>query len=196
MKSARILAKRFGLLVESSNRHLQKYQTNFDFQTKADFVLGNDPSNIGRFVERLMDHVKMTVRCDEYWYCELELALREALLNALFHGNLELSSEVCRDSWSNYFQLAECRRFRSPYCERKINVQFWLSQSQVCVTIRDGGRGFKISQIPDPRTASNRLKICGRGITLMSDCMDRVIYNQIGNQVTMIKRRVAQSKVA
>ena len=55
--------------------------------------------------------------------------------------------------------------------------------------IRDEGRGFDPTHLPDPTTPENLERTCGRGILLMRTFMDEVEFNQRGNEVTLIKHR-------
>ncbi len=55
--------------------------------------------------------------------------------------------------------------------------------------IRDGGPGFDITQVPDPTDPENMLRPSGRGLLLMRAFMDEFHFNNVGNEVTMIKRR-------
>ena len=55
--------------------------------------------------------------------------------------------------------------------------------------VRDGGSGFDITQVPDPTDPENMLRPSGRGLLLMQTFMDEFHFNDIGNEVTMIKRR-------
>jgi anti-sigma regulatory factor (Ser/Thr protein kinase) len=55
--------------------------------------------------------------------------------------------------------------------------------------IRDEGPGFDPRQLPDPTAPTNLEKPSGRGLLLMRTFMDEVVYNDAGNQVTLVKRR-------
>ncbi len=57
--------------------------------------------------------------------------------------------------------------------------------------IRDEGSGFDRSELPDPTDPENLLKSSGRGVMLMQTFMDEVIFNDRGNEVTLIKRRAS-----
>jgi anti-sigma regulatory factor (Ser/Thr protein kinase) len=46
--------------------------------------------------------------------------------------------------------------------------------------------------LPDPTDPTNLEKVTGRGVLLMKSFMDEVTYNEVGNEVTMCKRRASE----
>jgi hypothetical protein len=128
---------------------------------------------------------------DEVGALQIGVALQEALLNALYHGNLEASSEMRQQGDQEYLFLAEQRRGRSPYKERKIHLSMNISRFQSVYVVRDEGLGFDVGSLPDPTNPEKLGKLHGRGILLMRGLMDEVSYNKVGNEVTLIKRRDA-----
>jgi anti-sigma regulatory factor (Ser/Thr protein kinase) len=120
------------------------------------------------------------------------VALEEALANALYHGNLEVSSSLREDDDRAYYALVEQRVRESPYRDRRIHVEAKLSREQAVFVIRDEGCGFDPALLPDPTDPANLEKSSGRGVLLMRTFMDEVCYNNVGNQVTLCKRRNEQ----
>ena len=116
------------------------------------------------------------------------MGLGEAFANAMFHGNLELSSSLRETDADAYHHLAQQRRRQSPYKDRRIEIEVRLERDRAEFVVRDGGRGFDPSTLPDPTDPANLDKVTGRGILLMRSFMDEVIYNARGNEVTMIKQ--------
>ena len=55
--------------------------------------------------------------------------------------------------------------------------------------VRDEGNGFDPTILPDPTDPANLEKSSGRGILLMRTFMDEVVFNEVGNEVQMLKRR-------
>jgi anti-sigma regulatory factor (Ser/Thr protein kinase) len=116
------------------------------------------------------------------------IALEEALLNAIFHGNLQLSSDLRQDGEEAYYRLAEERRGIVPFRDRQVFCTARLSHAEVRVTIRDEGPGFDPTTLPDPTDPANLGRIGGRGLLLIRTFMDSVTHNQAGNEVTLVKR--------
>lgn len=117
------------------------------------------------------------------------MAIEEALLNAYYHGNLEISSQLKEDDYARFYSQAEERLTQSPYQDRKINVQMELTPATVTIVIRDEGPGFDWTKLPDPLDVENLDRPSGRGVMLMRSFLDTVTYNQVGNEVTLVKRR-------
>lgn len=68
-----------------------------------------------------------------------------------------------------------------------------MGKDQVSVCIGDEELGFDPSQLTDPTAPGFLERPCGRGVMQMRTFMDEVQFNERGNEVTMIKRRVAPS---
>lgn len=120
-------------------------------------------------------------------------ALEEALLNAYYHGNLEVSSSLKEEDFSLFYTTAEQRLQQSPYKDRMVEVVLDMSSVSASIVIRDEGPGFDPSTLPDPRDIENLDRPCGRGVMLMRSFMDDVHYNATGNEVTLTKRRFAET---
>jgi anti-sigma regulatory factor (Ser/Thr protein kinase) len=155
---------------------------------KARFVLNSEP----RLLTSLVGHLQRTLN-DMGLFAESDrlrvgVALEEALLNAAYHGNLEISSDLREQDHSAYYDLARERTQLPPYASRQIFVDVDFSRDRVEYVIRDEGPGFDPSKLPDPTDPVNLERPCGRGLLLMRTFMDVVKYNYAGNQVTMSKR--------
>ena len=117
-------------------------------------------------------------------------AFEEALLNALYHGNLEVSSDLKEVDHTAFYKLVDERKASSPWRERRIHVSVRLTMQDVEVVIRDEGPGFDPGKLPDPTDPANVDRPCGRGVMLMRAFMDDVRYNSTGNEVTLRRRRI------
>lgn len=117
------------------------------------------------------------------------VALEEAFLNAIIHGNLDVSSKLRDADDGSYEKLIAVRMGQAPYRDRRVKVLARFSQSEARFVIRDEGKGFDVSKLPDPTDPENMARAHGRGVLLIRTFMDEVRYNSKGNQVTLIKRR-------
>lgn len=153
------------------------------------FVLDNDYTLFRPLVSYLQESVTFMDLGDAADRTRLGVALEEALANALFHGNLEVSSTLKEEDDHAYFALVEERRRLKPYCDRRIFVDSRVSRNEAIFVIRDEGIGFDPTSLPDPTDPANLERVSGRGILLMKTFMDEVAFGGIGNQVTLIKRR-------
>jgi DNA-binding NarL/FixJ family response regulator len=154
-----------------------------------DFLLDNDPSVIPHLVANLKDMLRLLGVGDPNTQMRVAIALEEALLNGLYHGNLELSSELRHDGSRAYQHAAEQRRRLSPYRERRLYVKANVSRSEAVFHIQDEGPGFDPGSVPDPTDPIVCGLPSGRGLLLIRTFMDEVRHNPTGNQITMIKRQ-------
>ena len=153
------------------------------------FVLENDLTLISSLVSYLRQTVRGLKLCAENDYLRHGIALEEALLNAYYHGNLEVSSELRDTDHEGYYKLAEQRSQESPYKERRIYVDAKFSQQEASYIIRDEGKGFDPATLPDPTDPANLERPSGRGILLMRTFMDEIHFNPTGNEVRLVKRK-------
>ncbi len=94
----------------------------------------------------------------------IRLALEEAVVNAIKHGN-------CLD------------------CNKRVHVICRSTADKIWIRISDEGRGFNPDEVPDCTDPAHLSSPNGRGIMLMRNFMSRVEYNQAGNVVEMEKLR-------
>lgn len=92
----------------------------------------------------------------------VKLALEEALINAIRHGN--------RNDLNKY-----------------VTVRYDVDSHRTVIHVADEGDGFRPEWVPDPTTRENIIKPCGRGIMLMRAYMDEVRFSRKGNLVRMVK---------
>lgn len=157
--------------------------------TRSDtaFVIENDLSLIPALVSYLQDDATRIGLCDDADRVRLGVALDEALINALYHGNLEIKSELRDADYDSYYTLVERRSGEEPYRRRRIYVRASISPERGVFVIRDEGPGFNPHRLPDPTDPANLEKLGGRGLLLMRTFMDAIKYNDQGNEVTLIK---------
>ena len=123
---------------------------------------------ISPFVDQLMRFV-LHFRGADGSEIDIEMALREALANAVIHGNGDGS---CKSVY------VTCRCYLD---------------GEVSITVRDEGRGFDSNAVPDPTFLENLLFTHGRGIYLIKTLMDEVSFEEGGTVVMMRKKSNANS---
>lgn len=158
------------------------------------FVIENDLDLICAVTAHLREEALRLRLCSRAECLRLGVAIEEALLNAYYHGNLEISSALREHDHRAYHDLAARRVRESPYQERRIHVTARITPVQAIYSIRDEGLGFDPSKLPDPTDIANLERPCGRGLLLMRTFMDNVIYNDRGNEVTLFKLRQTASE--
>ena len=115
--------------------------------------------------EEMADKAAAQAGFDEDTRSGISMAVREAMINAVMHGN-------------GY----------SP--DKRVNLTFEKSGSDLVITIKDEGAGMNPDDIPDPLAPENLMKQSGRGIFLMRAFMDDVKFRNLepGTEITLIKR--------
>ena len=150
------------------------------------YVLDNDLGLIGPLIENIQASLPSWSDRDRL---QIGMAIDEALVNAMHHGNLEVNSNLRDSDESEYYNQIRDRRCQEPFCNRRVSVQAEFSEQHVCVQISDDGPGFDPSKIEDPTTDENVQRIGGRGLFLIKAFMSQVVHNGCGNQITMTKLR-------
>ncbi len=153
------------------------------------FVLDNDLSVVPHMASHLQDCVGLMGLCDETGLLRLGIALSEALTNAIYHGNLEVSSMSQEGDGGSWFDMAKERLAKTPYRDRKVHVVASVTRDVATISIRDEGPGFNPAHLPDPRDPNNLAKSSGRGLLLIRCFVDEVYHNAAGNEITLVKRR-------
>ena len=118
---------------------------------------------ISPFIDHLMHFIAKS-RSKDGSETDIEIALSEALENAIVHGNQE-----------------DLRKRVSVACR-------CTADGEVSITVQDEGQGFESGIVPDPTISENRLLTYGRGIYLMKMLMDEVCFEQGGAVVYMRKK--------
>ncbi|MEZ6067959.1 MAG: ATP-binding protein [Planctomycetaceae bacterium] len=169
-------------------QHMQSMQ--------CSFTLNNDPKLLTSLVAYLQGIIHDTQLFGEAERLRVGVALEEALLNAAYHGNLEVSSSLRETDHSAYYDLARRRAETPPYSSRTISIQVHICPEGVDYEIRDQGPGFDPTKLPDPTDPANLERPCGRGLLLMRTFMDDVEFNDKGNCVKMRKKTRRNGELA
>jgi CheY-like chemotaxis protein len=155
------------------------------------FVLENDPELIPPLAAYVQERIRAgDGQFDESELMQVGIAIHEAMVNAMHHGNLEIGSESREAGGDVYQSLIEQRLASEPYRDRRVHVTLKLTRTKLVCVIRDEGPGFDPAQVPDPTNPDHLERVTGRGLFLIWTFMDRVTHNETGNQITLVKRIV------
>ena len=166
-------------------------------QMELRFTFENNPNLIQPLVAYLCERAVAFGLCEETLEKHIGIALHEALLNALYHGNLELSTADLQLAGDELISRGSApsiaaRQRSAPYCHRQIYVRAMLSSDVAEFVIRDEGPGFDYAVCTPLVIDDGELdRPTGRGLLLMYSFMDEVRFNAEGNEVTMLIRREA-----
>jgi serine/threonine-protein kinase RsbW len=129
----------------------------------ADVAIPSDLAEARRLQSQIEEALQATAYTETDIFA-IRLALEEALVNAIKHGN-----QLDPGKW--------------------VHVSYRVTPERFDVRIVDEGPGFNPEDVPDPTLPENIEKGCGRGVFLIREFMTEVSYHPPGNVVTMCKMR-------
>jgi anti-sigma regulatory factor (Ser/Thr protein kinase) len=129
---------------------------------KLDVTISANPNAISGVVDGVMQ-IAREMKCAEGNEYQIELALREALANAIVHG--------CNNDPS---KRVEC-------------CVACTESSDIVIVVRDSGEGFALKDVRNPLAAENLHSTHGRGIYLINQLMDEVSFERNGAEIRMRK---------
>ena len=137
-------------------------------EAATEVVIPSDPA----VARQLQDDIERALHARQFAerdiFC-IKLALEEALVNAIKHGNQADRS-------------------------KRVHVKYRVEPDRFEVHIRDEGPGFNPEDVPDPLDAENLERPCGRGLLLMRHYMTDVVFQPPGNSLYMAKVRSSPSR--
>ena len=130
---------------------------------RRSFKLSSTMDSVGE-VEAAADQLAIEAGLDEEQRFHIAMAVREAAINAVLHGN-------------EYDPT------------RQIEVALENTGNDLVISIADQGQGFDPDKVPDPLAQENLLRGTGRGIFLIRSLMDEVHFRQLhpGTELTLVK---------
>lgn len=123
------------------------------------FVLESKLDSISR-VEQIVDDVCQKLTLNEESYGNVLIAVSEAVTNAIVHGN-GLGSSL------------------------PVDLAIGNGSQDFVFQVKDAGRGFDTTSLPDPTNPDNLLNENGRGIFLMQNLSDKVEFEDYGRTVSI-----------
>lgn len=126
------------------------------------FTISSDFACSREVQQKVMEEVEKRKYCDAARFA-IKLALEEAIVNAIKHGN----------------QLDPAK---------KVTIEASVTDKQTLLTVEDEGPGFERGSVPDPRDPENLCKASGRGILLIESYMHQVTWSKHGRRLTMCRR--------
>jgi len=124
-------------------------------------VVESRPSAIGDVYRRIVSRLEGNGFSEDDIFA-VHLALEEAFINAVRHGNK-----------------------MDP--DKKVRIDYSVGPDRVEISITDQGEGFDPERVPDPRVGKNLYRPEGRGLLLINSYMDVVEFSECGNRVYMAR---------
>jgi serine/threonine-protein kinase RsbW len=138
--------------------------------SRVSYTLDSSLGSVDK-IEQIAEQCAERAGFDEDTVPHIAMAVREAAVNAVLHGNAYDSN-------------------------KHVKVSFETNSDSLVIRIADQGPGLDPDTIPDPLAPENILRGSGRGIFLIRAFMDEVNFRQLhpGTELTLIKHRTpAQS---
>ena len=132
-----------------------------DLPISRSVVVSSTPAAIAEVYKNIVPDMQAQHFSEEDMFA-VHLALEEAFINAVRHGNKMEPSKA-------------------------VKVDYAIEHDKIEIAVTDEGSGFDPEVIPDPRYGDNLYKPAGRGMLLMRSFMDVVEYTDRGNSVRMIR---------
>lgn len=129
----------------------------------VDTTISSDTAEARPIQEAIENRLRSQLFSDKDIFC-IKLALEEAIVNAIKHGN-----QMDRN--------------------KKVRIAYSISAERFDALIADEGPGFDPDDVPDPTAVENLERPCGRGVMLMRHYMTQVSFYERGNVVAMHKVR-------
>ncbi|TAG56202.1 MAG: ATP-binding protein [Cytophagales bacterium] len=111
-------------------------------------------------VENFITEAKEKFHISEMMYGNIMVAVTESVNNAIIHGNHQDEN-------------------------KKVFLSFAIDKNKLAATVIDEGNGFDFEHLPDPTAPENINKIGGRGVFLIKNLSDKVLFHDGGKVVEM-----------
>ena len=130
-------------------------------------IIESRPRAMSRFCRWVLSKLKAN-KFNQDDIFAVHLALEEAFLNAVKHGNKSDPS-------------------------KEVKIDCSVGSDKVEISMADDGRGFDPDVVPDPRYGENLYKFEGRGLFLIRAYMHEVDFNEQGNRIRMVRYKGGSS---
>ena len=122
-------------------------------------TINSDVENL-KIVETVVDTLSKKLGIPDEVYGKILISTVEAVNNAILHGNKGDTKKM-------------------------VKVDFTADGNFFNVTVTDEGEGFEYNNLPDPTDPKNIENLHGRGVFLMRNLCDEIVFNDSGNEVKM-----------
>jgi anti-sigma regulatory factor (Ser/Thr protein kinase) len=176
-------------IIFNNRRILYQRGISADFlkSISGSFLLNNDPYEVKCYVNLICNFLYNSNRLKLEQKFNLKLALTELLMNAIEHGNCQISFEE-KTEW-----LEKCldigllikQKIKDPLIQkRRVILEYTLTEKSGRFMILDEGDGFDWRNIKDVTKDEFLLELHGRGILITRSLVDNLLFNEKGNQVS------------
>ncbi len=160
----------------------------FFIKEKASFNIGNQLTTAEEVSHRITRN--LTRYMDQKEVNMVRIAVREMIINAIEHGNFEISFEDKTEALYNddYFKILAMKQKDTNFNKRTVEIEYRITPERAEFSIIDQGKGFDHRKvIKKLNEANDEMLAHGRGIMMATNVFDEIKFNNKGNQVVLIK---------
>jgi len=158
-------------------------------QLQYELSLENDETLIPGVLQLARHRLSECTLCEPGTLLQLEVALEQALLNAIYHGNLDFKQHAGVDfDQTSRRKEAAILNSQAPYSDRRVAFAMRVTPEEVRFVVKDEGDGFDVREVSSLGLTHSLRGDFGQGLFLMWAFMDKVVFDKTGSSVTLIKR--------
>jgi PAS domain S-box-containing protein len=176
-------------ILGKASRIVDDALTQFLVSEQYEYTLNNYFSNADLMSQRLVRNLYRFANPPAISH--IRIAIREAIINSIEHGNLGLTFEEKTKSQleGTYFDLVKERQFDSIFKKKKVYIEYSLNEQRAMYKISDEGAGFNYASMMkvNPGNEDDVVLPHGRGLILIRYAFDIVKFNKKGNQIVLVK---------
>ncbi|MBL4865808.1 MAG: cyclic nucleotide-binding domain-containing protein [Pseudomonadales bacterium] len=184
----------FGRVLRILQKHSQmifhtEIQGLFSRQVSCNYELSNDPFDVhiyANIVENFLFNMNLL---EPNTRGSISIILIELLMNAIEHGNCDISFEE-KSEWMksghNIFELIMDRQQNLAIAKKRVSFSYTINPDKSTFTIRDEGNGFDHEKYTQMSQVENIRERHGRGILMANFYAEKLHYNTAGNECTFV----------
>ncbi|MCX7633771.1 MAG: ATP-binding protein [Turneriella sp.] len=161
----------------------------FLLKEKARYVIGNNIMHAEILSQKISERLSRYFA--DPMVNTLRICFREMLINAIEHGNLGITFEEKSRAMESgdYMEFLLARQKDPKYAHRQVVVDYLINSRTLIFRITDDGEGFDHKAFLEQITKEDHISFLehGRGILLARSVFDKVVFNEKGNQVILLK---------
>lgn len=121
--------------------------------------ISSSPEQVS-YLEGFVDEIKQSFGIKEEMFANILITVTEAVNNSIIHGNLSDES-------------------------KKVRITARKENKELVISVTDEGEGFDPENLPDPTNPENLEKLTGRGVFLMNQLSDLLVFSKEGSSVEL-----------
>ncbi len=177
-----------GLYLKRQNKKRHEVLKEVLLEERKTIAIDNDIRKVWGTVNQIFFNVPS--RLGERELDGIKLGLYEIIVNAIEHGNLGITFEEKEDALNrnSYQNLLEVRLKKALEEKKTVSIDSVLDRGGIAIEVRDEGKGFDYSNLPNATDAESIMSAHGRGILLASLYFDSIEFRSPGNAVVLRKK--------